>query len=114
LLKDLPKSIIENNMEVLTKEIILQKVHENKNKIRRFGISRIGLFGSFARGEQRNDSDVDLLVEFYKGEKTFRNFIEFSEYIEKTLGRKVEVLTPESVSPYIAPYIKDEVKYVQI
>ena len=101
-------------MTNITKELIQQKVQENKAEIRKFGISRIGLFGSFVRGEQKEDSDIDLLVEFQEGKKTFRNFIEFSEYIEKTLGRKVEVLTPESISPYITPYIKNEVKYVQI
>ena len=101
-------------MTDITKELIQQKVRENKDEIRKFGISRIGLFGSFVRGEQKEDSDIDLLVEFYKGKKTFRNFIGFSEYIESVLGKKVEVLTPESMSPYIAPYIENEIKYVQI
>ena len=101
-------------MQVLNDEIILQKIKENEDEIRRYGVSRVGLFGSFARGEQREGSDVDLLVEFDKGKKTFRNFIGFSEYIEGILGKKVEVLTPESVSPYIAPYIQQEVKYVEI
>ena len=101
-------------MTNITKKVILQKVRDNKEEIRKFGITRIGLFGSFVRGEQNVDSDIDLLVEFVKGKKTFRNFIGFSEYMESVLGNKVEVLTPESVSPYIAPYIKNEVKYVQI
>ena len=101
-------------MQVLNDEIVLQKIKENEDEIRRYGVSRVGLFGSFARGEQEEGSDVDLLVEFDKGKKTFRNFIGFSEYIEGILGKKVEVLTPEFVSPYIAPYILQEVKYVQI
>ena len=101
-------------MKDLTSDSILQKIQESGSEIREYGISRVGLFGSFVRGEQKDDSDIDLLVEFYKGKKTFRNFIGFSEYIESILGKKVEVLTPESMSPYIAPYIENEIKYVQI
>ena len=101
-------------MQDLNEEIILKKIKESRSKIHEYGVLRVGLFGSFARGEQRTDSDIDLLVEFDKHKKTFRNFINFSEYMEKCLGRKVEIATPESMSPYITPYIKDEIKYVQI
>lgn len=101
-------------MRNLNVELILKKIKEKDEVIRGYGISRVGLFGSYVRGEQGKDSDIDLIVVFDKGKKTFRNFIGFSEYIEGVLGKKVEVLTPESMNPYIAPYIKDEVKYVQI
>lgn len=101
-------------MQTLTKKTILQKIKNNKEQIRQFGISKVGLFGSFARGEQKKDSDIDLMVEFKNGKKSFQNFIQFSEYVEKILGKKVEVLTPQSVSPHIAPHLKDEVSYVQI
>jgi len=101
-------------MRKLDEELVFQIIKENRDEIRKFGISEVGLFGSFVRGKQKEESDIDLLVKFFRGEKTFRNFINFSEYIEKVLGRKVEVLTPESMSLYIAPYIESEIKYVQI
>ena len=101
-------------MRKLDEELVFQIIKENSDEIRKFGISEVGLFGSFVRGKQKEESDIDLLVKFFRGEKTFRNFINFSEYIEKVLGRKVEVLTPESMSLYIAPYIESEIKYVQI
>lgn len=101
-------------MQTLTKDTILQKIKENKDEIRKFGIKKVGLFGSFVRGEQRQGSDVDLLVEFKLGKKNFKNFIGFSEYIEKILGKNVEILTPQSLSPYIAPYVMGEINYVQI
>ena len=60
-----------------------------------YGVKRIGLFGSFAKGIQREDSDIDILVEF---EKTVGfKFIELAEYFEKLLGKKVDILTSEGI-----------------
>ncbi|HEX6987722.1 MAG TPA: nucleotidyltransferase family protein [Planctomycetaceae bacterium] len=75
------------------------------------GVRRIGLFGSFVRGEQQADSDVDLLVSFQRGRKTFRNFMEAADLLEGALGRKVDIVTPESLSPFIGPSILREVEY---
>ena len=73
----------------------------------RFQVKRIGLFGSFARGEETDTSDVDIMVEFEQ--PTFDNFMKLAFFLEDLLGRKVELVTPDSLSPYIAPYVKDEV-----
>lgn len=72
-----------------------------------FQVKRIGLFGSFARGEENESSDVDIMVEFEQ--PTFDNFMKLAFFLEDLLGRKVELVTPDSLSPYIAPYVKDEV-----
>ena len=72
-----------------------------------FQVKRIGLFGSFARGEEKDSSDVDIMVEFEQ--QTFDNFMKLAFFLEDLLGRKVELVTPDSLSPYIAPYVKDEV-----
>lgn len=101
-------------MKSQSKEDIIKLIKENRGKIRSYGIKKIGLFGSFARNESREGSDVDLLIEFNKDKKTYHNFINFAYFIESLLKRKVELVTPESVSPYIAPYIQKEVEYVQI
>jgi predicted nucleotidyltransferase len=77
-------------------------------------VSRIGLFGSFVRGEQRPDSDIDLLVEFEVGKKTFDNFMELSFFLEEVLQHKVELITVESLSPYLGPYILKEVEYAAL
>jgi len=61
---------------MLTSEEILRKIEENIDEIKRFGVKRIGLFGSYVRGEQRAESDVDILVEFEKGKATFDNFLD--------------------------------------
>ena len=73
----------------------------------RFHVKRIGLFGSFARGEEKETSDVDIMVEFEQ--PTFDNFMKLAFFLEDILGKKVELVTPDSLSPYIAPYVKDEV-----
>jgi predicted nucleotidyltransferase len=80
--------------------------HEREIK-KRFGVRRIGLFGSFARGEQKDTSDVDILVEFE--EPTFDNFMNLAFFLEDLFSRRVELVTPDSLSPYIAPYVKKEV-----
>jgi len=67
---------------VTTREEILQVIRRNQAQIRGLGARRIGLFGSFVRGEQRADSDVDLLVEFERGQRTFDHFIQLSFLLE--------------------------------
>ena len=101
-------------MKVRNKEDILLRLRSHREALRNFGLEQIGLFGSFVRDEQKKNSDIDLLVEFNKRKKTFRNFVGLAAYIESLLGRKVEVVTPESLSPYLAPYIKKEAEYVEI
>lgn len=92
---------------------ILDLIDERKSDINKLGITRVGLFGSFSRGDQNQNSDIDLLIEFDKNKKNFRNYMDFIDLAENLFGREVEVVTPESLSPYIAPYVKKEVKYVQ-
>ena len=101
-------------MRVANKQQIIALLKENSDKLERFGVNRIGVFGSFVAGEQNEDSDVDLLVEFTKGQKNFRNFIGTATFTEDLLGRKVDLLTAQSLSPYIAPLIEKEIEYVQI
>lgn len=86
--------------------IDILKSHEEEIK-KRFGVRRIGLFGSFARDEQKETSDVDILVEFE--EPTFDNFMNLAFFLEDLFSRRVELVTPDSLSPYIAPYVKKEV-----
>ena len=97
-----------------TKETVLSRIKEREAEIRPLGVERVGLFGSFVRGEQHADSDIDLLVEFRSGEKTFDNFMRLAFLLEELLGRPVELVTPESLSSYIGPRILEEVEYVSI
>ena len=101
-------------MAVQTEDHILALIQEYQKQIRAFGVKRLGLFGSFVRGQQNEDSDVDLLVEFDLGKKTFDAFIHLAFFLEDLFGRRVELVTPESLSPYIGPHILREVEYVTV
>nr|VFK35346.1 MAG: hypothetical protein BECKMB1821I_GA0114274_11134 [Candidatus Kentron sp. MB]VFK77236.1 MAG: hypothetical protein BECKMB1821H_GA0114242_11134 [Candidatus Kentron sp. MB] len=97
---------------ISTKHDLIHRLHANQNTIRSFGVRRIGLFGSYQRDEARADSDVDLLVEFQPGETTFDHFMDLSFFCEELFGRRVEIVTPNSLSPYIGHRILWEVEYV--
>ncbi len=72
------------NTSIQTKKDILSVIKENQDKIKTFGVKKIGLFGSFVRGEQDVESDVDLLVEFEQGQKTFDHFIQLSFFRKRS------------------------------
>jgi hypothetical protein len=99
---------------IKTKQDILNVLDKNQSHLRALGVRRIGLFGSFVRGEQRPDSDIDLLVEFASGRKTFDTFMELSFFLEEVLRRRIELVTVESLSPYLGPHILKEVEYVAL
>jgi len=90
------------------------RLRENAPQLRALGVRRVGLFGSFARNEMRFDSDVDLLVEFESGEKSFDRFMALAFLLDDLLQRRVELVTPESLSPYIGPRILAEVQDVPL
>ena len=79
----------------------------------RFGVTRLGIFGSFARGEQTKKSDVDVLVNFAPGYATLKNFIGLCDYLEGLFRRKVDLLTEESISDLIRPYIEKDVIWIE-
>ena len=83
-----------------------------KPKIRALGVRRLALFGSVLRDEAGRDSDVDLLVEFSPAAKTYERFLALSELLEARLGRRVELVTTEALSPFIGPRILAEAQDV--
>lgn len=98
----------------LTKQNVQSVLLAHQDQMRSVGVKRLGLFGSFARGEQTLRSDVDILVEFEKGQKTFDHFMQLVFLLEDILKRQVELVTVESLSPYIGPHILKEVEYVPL
>jgi predicted nucleotidyltransferase len=73
-----------------------------------FGVRSIGLFGSFAKGEQTEDSDIDILIEFEK--PIGLKFVELAEYLEKVFGRQVDVLTPAGIKGIRIKKIAQEIE----
>ncbi len=101
-------------MTILNKRDLFRFFREHHAELSKFGVTRCGVFGSFAREEQTPESDIDLLVEFEPGAKSFDNFMRLAFFLEDNLGRRVELLTPESLSPFIGPHILREVEYASV
>lgn len=102
-------------MPVQTKAQVLSLLQEYQQELQRFGVNRCGVFGSFVRDTAIHEqSDVDILVVFEPNQKTFDNFMHLSFFLEDLFGRAVDLITVESLSPYIGPRILDEVEYVSI
>ena len=100
--------------KIKTKQEIFKSLQQNQTHLRALGVKMIGLFGSFIHGVQRADSDIDLLVKFEPNRKTFDTFMELSFFLEDALQHRVEIVTLESLSPYIGPNILREVEYAAL
>lgn len=76
----------------MTKAEVLRKIQEHSGRLIEFDVEQLLLFGSTARNEATPSSDIDLLVEF-RGKPTFRNFMGLKEFLEETIGQKVDLVT---------------------
>ena len=90
------------------KEII--KKHKKELK-REYGVKKIGVFGSFVRGEAKGESDIDILVEFEKPIGFFK-FLELEEYLSDLIGEKVDLVSKKALKPHMGRYILEEVVMV--
>ena len=90
------KDTIQKNMDVLS---------------RKYDVKSLGVFGSVSRGEEKQESDVDILVEFSVTPGFFK-FIELEEFLSKLIGRKVDLVTKKALKPVIKDEILREVSYV--
>ncbi|AGB02604.1 nucleotidyltransferase family protein [Methanoregula formicica] len=90
--------------------LVLLRQHELELK-KRFGVATIGIFGSYVRGEERPESDVDVLVTFRRGEETFDNYMDCKFYLEDLFGRKVDLVMKGAIKKRLKPYILGEVVY---
>lgn len=96
-----------------SKEHILKTINKHKKRIRGFGIKNIGLFGSYVRGEQTAESDIDILIDLEPESEKFDNFMALCDFLEGIFkGERIEVVTKSGLSPYIGPKILKEVIYV--
>jgi hypothetical protein len=94
----------------MTKEEILKKLRENKDKIEKFGVKKIGIFGSFVRGEAGEKSDIDVVVEFERGRATFKNVTGLVDFLEELFGREIDLLTPDGIESIRIKHVKEEIK----
>jgi uncharacterized protein len=99
---------------VNNKQEIFSILDDIKDTLKSMGIKRMGLFGSFARDESTDQSDVDIIVSFLPGYKNYDTFFRLAELLEEHFDRKVELITEESVSPYIKTEIDKEIGYYEV
>lgn len=99
---------------MMDQNLVFRTIESNKPALSNFGISRLGLFGSFARNQQNENSDFDILVEFAQGKKTADRFLDLVFFLEALFNNKVDLLTPEALTPGMKSRILREVKYFAI
>ncbi|GGD35065.1 hypothetical protein GCM10012288_06310 [Malaciobacter pacificus] len=94
----------------VTKETILSFLKEHKKEFqKKYLVEKIGLFGSYARDEATEDSDIDILV---KMPSSFDNYYDFKEYLEEKLQKKIDLGLEKSIRSFIAEDIKKDIIYV--
>jgi len=89
-------------------------IEAHATELRAFGARNIGVFGSFARGEETPESDVDVYLEFAKGMKTYDNFFAIHELLENLFGRPIDLVTDESLGERKSRLILPTVRYAAI
>ena len=95
-----------------TLRVIEKKLNENEAILRgKFNVKELGIFGSYVRREQKNKSDVDILVEFYKPPDLFA-FIELEDFFSALLGIKVDLVMKSTLKPRIRERILKEAIYL--
>ncbi len=81
------------------------------NELNKQGAKKIAVFGSYARGEAKPDSDIDVLVEF-SPRKSLLEFVRIERELSEALGIKVDLLTEKAISPYLIDDIKRQMKVI--
>ena len=89
----------------------LAAIQEHLAEFRALGATRIGVFGSFGRGEAGADSDVDVYVEFDDRQRTYDNYFDLHERLEKLFGHPVDLVTDRSLTETQARLILPTVRY---
>ncbi|MCK5686551.1 nucleotidyltransferase domain-containing protein [bacterium] len=98
---------------MLTKNKILQILKNKKLLLTKVGVKELGLFGSYSKDLQRENSDIDILIDFYSDKETFDNLMTIYDILENSfVDNKIEIVTKNGLSKYIGPHILKETIYV--
>ncbi|MBI3666306.1 MAG: nucleotidyltransferase family protein [Acidobacteria bacterium] len=92
-----------------SREEILEVLQANRDKIRSFGVRKLGLFGSYSRNEATGTSDIDLVVDFEK--KTFDAYMDLKEFLERLFHCRVDLVIADAVKPRLRAAIVDAAVY---
>jgi predicted nucleotidyltransferase len=93
-----------------SRDKILKILEENQNTIKSYGVKRLGLFGSCARGECSEASDLDFVVEFDK--KSFDLYMDLKAFLEELFGCQVDLVLADTIKPRLRTTILEEAVHV--
>jgi len=92
---------------------IMNALNSNMSSIEKFHVKKIGVFGSYVRGEQTSDSDIDILVEFEENQETLDNYMDLKFYLEDLFARRVDVVISSVIKEALKKSIVESVKYAK-
>lgn len=102
--------MLKKNIEITEKEDILEFLQKNKQLLQKnFGLTKIALFGSYARGEQTQKSDIDLAIE--TDNVSFKNYCKLKNFLESNLHKKVDLCYLKNMRTFIKHEIEKEIIY---
>jgi len=104
-------NIVKNLPMRNTAQEILNTIELHREAIKRFGVRRLGLFGSHARGEGKDSSDLDFVVDFER--KTFDNYMDLKDFLENLFKSPVDLVMVDAIKPRLKPIILNETLYAQ-
>ncbi len=100
-------------MGALTIDDVVAYLRRNKGLFHdRFGVTRLGIFGSFVRNEQVPSSDIDVVIEMEKSKKNLHSFLELKRILEKDLAREIDLGFEHSLKPIVREKLKEQIIYV--
>ncbi len=99
--------------KIITREEILHFLRSQTNQLREtYGVTRIGLFGSYARNEAKKESDIDLAVEIQSANK-YRSFFGLKRHLEESFNHKVDLGIESTLKPIVKQHILKNIIYVE-
>ncbi len=95
----------------MSRDAIIATIRANRDKLDELHVKSLAIFGSVARGDDRPDSDLDVLVEF-EGMATFDGYFDLLFLLEKLVERKVDLVTQKGLKPRVRPYVEKDLIHV--
>lgn len=92
---------------------IMNALNSNMNAIKKFHVIKIGVFGSFVRGEHSSSSDIDILVDFEENQETLDNYMDLRFYLEDLFARPVDVVISSVIKESLKKSIVESVRYAK-
>jgi predicted nucleotidyltransferase len=96
------------------KKYIFDLFRQHRQELLQIGVAMIGLFGSIVRGDDSENSDYDILVEFAEGRRNYKSFNQLCDFLEKYIGENYDLVTRQGLSSYLRESILKEVEYVNL